>query len=344
MGLRAWAAVFCVVAPSVGVAGTYTLQPIAIPGASGVWAAGVNDSKTIIGLYTVPGQGEPAGFVGQLGQIATLPLQGSYPGSPQSGIASPSGINNEGTIAGTFLLGSNIEIFTFKGRQYAQHGVASGVLYGTFLPYVGTADHIAYDVYEAHGQTDPQAGTLASQALLDIGHFGVEVASINGHSQAAGQYLVQVGKYYRPAVFLTTATHTPLRLTPILPPHAQAAYGGWINDSAMIAGSYADAAGGLRGFVLANHVVTSFDMPTKAQTLITQGIDESGRVVGTYSDGVARYGFIYAGGAVSILGTFAATDTVHVGISPFARGIVVAHSNGAVAEAWLASCKPGSGC
>ena len=304
------------------VAGDYSFRLFDIPGATSVAVAGINDSGLAAGRFVSASEPNGAGFVGRRGRVTTMALLGTPdPSEPNSYSPNPTGINNRGTVIGTYLLGEQVDDFVWRAGTYVAAFSQSEDAQPSFAPFIGTNDRLSYNEYIGDGEFRAYSGTPASQVLVSNEGFAI-VASVNGHGEASGQYTGSVGSTFLAAVFAIVPQGGDT-LQQIVPPGAKGAYGGWINDANQIAGSYQDRAGVLHGFIYARGVYTSFDMPVRPDALTTQGIDSTGRVVGTFTKGLTQFAFIYAGGTVSRLRAFSAQDVVHVAISHSGRRIAI---------------------
>ncbi len=321
---------------------TYTLQPFSFPHATSVSVAGINDHGLATGTYVSAAQPYGAGFVGRRGTATTLePLEPS--GTSRNFIPIPTGIDNRGTVIGTYFLAEQVDDFAWRHGVYVATFSQSVDSQNVFPPFIGTGDHISYNTYSGDGVFMAYAGPLSAQSALPRNGNPL-VASVNVDDQAAGQFFTFIGTIMTSGVFLSAPVD---RSSPraLLPPGATAAFGGWINDAGQVAGSYQDSKNILRGFLYQKGSYSTYDLPAHPDALTTQAIDGTGRVVGTYTEGKTQFAFIYAVGAVTKLRSFPAADTVHAGISPAGTYVVISDTNpNGVAHSWLVTCNAGTGC
>ena len=339
--------IFVALALSVSIGATanaasYSIQEYKIYRQSSVWVSAVNDNGVAVGQYNTNNTSSVAGFMGRLGQAVTLPFLFNQSADRPYYVPAPTSINNRGTVVGTFNAGDVVG-FALQSGKYTTLQATMVAYQPFFAPYAGTGDNISANGYTGHGDIIPFTGTVSAQHQISNNSV-TSVASINVHAEASGQSSFLINKIFYPAVFVADTLQSSPVLYPVLPPHAQASYGGWINDQGQVAGSYVDATGGLHGFIQTRGSFTYFDMLSRPKALTVQGIDNTGRVVGTYSDGAAEHGFVYSHGAVMNLGVFPLTDSVHVNISPAGRYIALADSGANGARSWLVTCKIGASC
>ncbi len=319
---------------------TYELRPFHVQGATSVAVAAVTDTGLAAGRYTSPAQPNGAGFVGNRGAVQTMALLGPPNATfPLEYIPSPTGMNNRGTVVGTYLVGEQQWDFAWRDGAYIAYFSMSTDTQVSFPPYIGTNNRLSYNTYIGDGNFRAYSGTPAAQSLVPANGFPL-VASINIHGEVAGQYDGFVGSIERQTVF-TVATLRPGKPQTLLPPGAQSASGGWINDAGQVAGSFQDKAGVWHGFVFQAGSYTPFDLPVKPDTLTTQGIDQEGRVVGVYTKGRTQFAFIYTADGVTRLKRFSLADVVHVASSHFGKFLAISDTGtDGVARSWLAVPTP----
>jgi hypothetical protein len=300
----------------------------------------------ITGSYVSPASPRGAGFVGEPGKLTILPpvYTNIMNPLPNELIAAPSGLNDGGAVIGTFFLEPDISFFVWQDGKYVTTflGGEGGVV-PAFLPFIGTSDHVSFNISEDFGIVVPIFGKLsATRGLQNTGGFP-QIASINANLEVAGQ--VSIGCLVADQLVGTAVfTYAGQKMSCLLPPTATNSYGGWLNDHGQVAGSYSDAKGGLHGFLYTAGAYKSFDMPTKPLALTVQGIDVAGRVVGTYEDAQGSYGFVYGGGTVTKLGAFLRKASIQVSISRATDRIAISATLPGGARSFLATCVTGTGC
>lgn len=309
---------------------TCHLTPFVINGADFVSVNAINDLGVAIGVSGSKSTGY-FGFRGKLGRVARLPEPS------QNSLPVPTGINNAGTIVGYTFSTSNLTGFVLAGMKYSSE-FSLGLLGNTaYEPYIGSSGLISFNVYLGAGQYQAFVGPIGGAEVLSAGSFA-SVASVNGRSQAAGQFYPFINGESSAAVFLADAGS----VTTIIPPGFKSSYGGYLNDAGVVAGSALAADGKLGGFVFSEGSYKSFQMPSPAASLSVYGIGSNGLVAGSYSDSKLVRGFVYDGDVVSTFGGWPLGEQVHVYVSPRGGNIALsaAGRGGVGTVSYLVSCSP----
>ncbi len=128
----------------------------------------------------------------------------------------------------------------------------------------------------------------------------------------------------------------------LAPPSAKSVVGGFINDAGTVAGAYTDTSGLRHGYVYQSGAYTVFDMPEAASAIAVTGINNNGRVVGTYesaADG-KQHAFLYNGSTVTPFGTWKGYDTPAVAINNDGKMVVrvIKEGNSITYESYRAKC------
>jgi probable HAF family extracellular repeat protein len=128
----------------------------------------------------------------------------------------------------------------------------------------------------------------------------------------------------------------------LTPPSAKSVVGGYINDAGTVAGAYTDTSGLRHGYVYQAGAYKTFDMPEAASAIAVTGINNSGRVVGTYegsADGM-QHAFLYNGSTVTSFGAWKGYDTPAVAINNNGKMVVRVIKEGASVtyESYRAKC------
>ena len=338
-------------APSVGFCADYVYQPFTIAGESDVAVTAINDSGIAVGTYMSPTAGKK-GFVGRRGQITTLPLAKSSPGTTGGGIPLPTGINDEGVVIGFDNLGydsgggtSGVSFFIWQNTAYTYLLGFGDYAAGAFI---GSGNRLCYGGFDgARGYGFSAVGVPRSQQIFTAppAFDGVfHINNVNKSGIVAGQYTMPP-YYLADNVVFTAQGATPKTINQLTPPGAGPSFGGWINGSKQVAGSYFDERSHMHGFLFTQGSYATFDAPEPADAIMTSGIDETGRVVGTYIRKDLTYGFVYSGGAVTKLLPFAGGTQVQVSTSTLGRYIAItATDTSGTVRSWLAHCKAGAVC
>ena len=255
---------------------------------------------------------------------------------PLAGVATTAyGISSTGQITGTFVdttstssgfwLSSPVGSFSPPIAVPASTGTLSTVVYGLNTPgqIVGT---YVDGSGQSHGflltgSTGGVGGTLTPiDAPTALGATQTAVYGINDSGQIVGAYIDGAGKSHGFALShitfapttglpdLTTATFTPI-YAPTLGATETAVYG--INANGQVVGAYVDGSGKTHGLSvmfasadvsnLSGATFATIDAPSAVATRVF-GIDDAGRVVGSYDDSAGiKHGFLFAGGTVTTL-------------------------------------------
>jgi hypothetical protein len=323
---------------------TFTQTPITVNGHQDVRASWINDSGAIAATVFDHENDAVAGAVLQ-GTTVTY-IKPPYPGSAP---AQPQQIDDSGNVLGyaiyqpldipqMFLLRAgvpdpNYDIALIEpfGTQHLTIPNPIGIAAGKYIFYTR--------VISLSAPTDPTYG-LPPDQLYQTPEFNQfqTIHSINAKAQVAGW---SYGLGSKGAVFFGRGNDFTL----LLPAGALSSAGGYVNASGAVAGSYVDSAGAPHGFVYANGAYTSFDMPTRAQSINVTGFSDTGRVVGSYAgyyDG-SQHVFRYNGTTTSAFGSEPGYVTIQVALNT-GNTMVVALQDGA--GAWhseTVTCS-GAGC
>lgn len=164
-----------------------------------------------------------------------------------------------------------------------------------------------------------------SSALL--GHHGALRIDYPGATRTLVLGLNDLGRYV--GLFVNAGPHAMIfdgtSLAPLDPggvvgtsPRSRA-YA--INNLGHVVGSYSDASGGLHGFVMRGHTVTTIDSPDGLPTEV-YGINDLGEMIGvTYADDGSTHGFSLRGGVFRSLDNAGSISTVPLSINDL--GVVV---------------------
>ena len=278
------------------VAFRYT--PLDVPGAlvnpaliEGTECVGINDRGVVVGYYSTPPNGDPAGFVYQDGSLTTLviPGAGGDPNPPSLGVnflAEVMHINNHDLAVGDY-------------------GDANGFVHGflrqpggqiTYLPNIPGALESG-QVFASINDSGTIVGGYSTVPMSDPTFYA------NYHG-----FILEHGRY-----------------TQVVHPGAEGTYLTCINDRGDITGIWFDGANNSHGFLLRHGVFTTIDYPGAANTLI-YNLNDRGQIVGNYLDAnFGFHGFFLQDGVFTLLHYPGSTDTQVVGLNN--RGQIVGSYN-----------------
>lgn len=106
-------------------------------------------------------------------------------------------------------------------------------------------------------------------------------------------------------------------------PGSSASWATGINTAGLICGVYFDVSGNVHGFVKSSNSYTTLDYPGAIGGTYAEGINDSGEIVGLYSDGTIESGFLYKSGTMTNISFPGAVWTLADGIN--SSGDIVGH-------------------
>jgi probable HAF family extracellular repeat protein len=317
-------ALACTLNPGMAATTHFRIKPIIIPGASEVHATAINKHGAITGYYVDP----PTyfySFVLDHGKLTSLESDchgtrapcnpfadaisdsGAVAGHYSAGTATYSFLWQNGTynLAGNIWMGNNYSLqwnpigINQKGMEF-YNLEPGGNRYG-YIPYAGFpgeyAEILPNGGFNAYASSISNDGTVAGETLDDN---DLEVAFI----ARKGNYKYFPGPYGNGVI------------SPI--------WGGiYINDNHQLAGlSESTQTYATTGWVYTHAAYATFDFPFPnhgkvVQSATLQGINNSGRVVGFYTDpnDNMQHAFLYNGSTVSVFGNYTPYDVLRMGIS-----------------------------
>jgi hypothetical protein len=265
---------------------------------SGATGVGINSAGVITGGYGI--------FAGNVSGIGDLFFDGSFLRLPDGTIfdispptayfSDPAGINDQGTVAGTYMDaqdgsahfflrtadGTCIEFDPELGAQaYLLGGInPSGAVTGCYFDSNG---NVRSFVRTAQGKV----------TLFDAPNavYGTQAASINPSGAITGYYYDAEFNYHG---FLRGKAG---QITEFDPQGSAGTNPVGITPNGTIAGYYYDANFNTHGFVRAkNGKITTFDPQGSIGTIVT-GMNARGMITGTYRDAHGVHGFVFHSGA-----------------------------------------------
>ncbi len=308
------------------------LGPYQIAGAANVQISGINDSGIAVGTFWSENYHSPVGFLGRSGNTTRLQNPDRVPGATASPV--PTSINDNGFVAGTYQSDTVHGFVWFSGKYLLDFSLG---YHPSKLPppIIANGNRIGYNFSVGSNISYVFAGAMASPSHLELGGFAV-LDSLNSRNEVAGQYQWFVGDRPVNAVFLAG----PSDVKTILPHGAMASFGGYLNESGKVAGSFVDSNGTYKGFVYFEGSYQTFAMPSGLLDLSVQGIDSSGSVIGTYKDSRGQHAFVFETGGLMTFGSWSTGDVVKVSISPLGVWIAVSVQTiqGSKSRAFVAKC------
>lgn len=289
----------------------YTLTPVTVHGKPAVSVDVISAAGTIGGTYK-NAAGIHLGYLLSGSVLTTLkpdPYRTLPFDSPR-----PTGINDKGVVAGLAMgigvNGSNSIGFLWKDGHYInkKNGIVSfGQDYQTVVS-INRSNTVAFNT-TAQDNTAYYGKKYPFQAIpIFYGNFPF-VDNINRAGVTAGYYQ----NYPLKSIFTCTSAGV---ITTIQGPGNATAFDGFINDSGAVAGvyGYGQSSPPFAGFVLKNGKYKTFDIPVTSKTMDVAGFNNSGYVVGTYTDAAgAFHGFAWNGKTFSeLVPNPSATETVTV--------------------------------
>jgi hypothetical protein len=240
----------------------YTFVALSYPGAANTWAAGINDSGTIVGYY-----GDTSnlhGFSLSNGVYTSI----DYPGALQT-VAY--GINNAGIIVGYYLGADGMDHgFSLNGTTYSAINANLPGTYATAAFGINNAGMIV-------GQYNESSFILSNGVYTAInvppGRSSVitDALGVNDAGTVIGTYS-NGGRNY--GFTLSGNTYTTLNY-----PGSPWTDGNGINNAGTVVGDYTDGSPGTHGFILEGGTYTSLPYPGEA-AIIPLGINNANAVVG----------------------------------------------------------------
>jgi hypothetical protein len=302
----------------------FRIRQLIVSGDDNVHATAINSQGTIVATLYAGITDVPSAIAISGNTITTLPV----PLASYSAL-NPTAINDAGDILGWARGGffGIAQMFLLQGSTYNQAYQAVVIEPGQNSQYfqpdpmgLSKTDEVFYNTI--FGLSDPIGNNYGKPPHLHnvpaMNRFTV-IQSINAYGVVAGT------SYSLSGIHTMFAGRDKTFIT-ITPPGSINTYGGYINDSGAVAGSYKDATQAYHGFIYQAGAYSIFDVPAPAGTVTVTGFNGKGRVVGTYTN--ANTGkvhcFLYNGSTVSSFGTFAQSDSVSVALSD--RGGMVVSS------------------
>jgi hypothetical protein len=270
----------------------FTFTPIVVPGAVHTEPTSINNSGRIVGTY-FDTSAKPHGFLYESGTFTTI----DYPGSPETYLFS---ISHTGKILGSYFISAGFYgAFILENGTYTPFNVlgadsdaqsinSSGQIIGMIDAGIGTPVH----GYIKNGE---QITQLDYPGATDTGAFGLTDTGVAvGTYKTAGLrhgYVYTAGSCY--SVDFPGAAETTIA---------------GINNSYTVVG-WTRQGDTNHGYQLFNGSHRTFDVPfAGATSTIGRGIDDTGRIVGTYKSPECRTGCGFL--ATPVSGTASCTQSL----------------------------------
>jgi hypothetical protein len=296
-------------------AATFKTNPIIVNGSDlvDVWA--INDSDAVTGQF-IDKTGQRNAFVLSEGKVTVLRQLNVKSGYPV--VVQPSAINNNGAVTGQGRPAGSFSRDSFlwrSGKYWPRYQTnLSGGVNTPPASDVGLNDKgqifftLENDLQEfsAFAGIPPHMTPIGPNSTVAI--MNSFVFGLNQHGVAGGCGVTFDGVSTVFTYDLATYTATNLAV-----PNAVSACGGYINDRGDVAGEYTDAAGVTHGFVYHGGTYSTFDPPTPGTLLTLSGLNNLGRIAGTYVSAATGFTsvFLYNGkSSVAVMNTLPASTRV----------------------------------
>ena len=268
-------------APSIALADGYTLRQVIVHGRVANSVSAMSHGGILGGAFTDPA-GKHNGFLLHNGALTVLkgPTKGLYDPLPtdiqDNGLAAGYSYTNtvfwknghEQPHDGTFFDNSGIPPFFIGINEHHEIAINTGDGGGNWANFIG--------------KRPPYTQIYPCNSAF--------IASINEEGVVSGDCLTAV--HYPVGETIFTYDHGTI--TYIFGPGITDAYGGLINDSGLLAGTYYDANDAWHGMIIRNGRYTTFDAPTPPKTMSVTALSNTDIVAGTYVDqSGANHGFTW---------------------------------------------------
>lgn len=268
-------------------AATITIQVLETfdyPGATQTYPNAINDSNQIAGFFS--GGQVTRGFTRTADGQFSAPI---IEPNDTHNLTAAYGINNLGTVCGSFWGADDVHSFLLSGGVFTQYDVPASLGHGTVALGINDADDLAGYYYTPENALKGFFTLDGEVTTLDIpGGNNIWAQKINNLNQTVGFYIdTAAGFSYG---FFTSRNGT-LKY-PIAAPNSLTTYLAGINDRGWIVGKYYDhdrLAHGLF-FIPPNQFVT-FDYAGSPLVTLT-GINHQGFICGYYLDGNVVHGLL----------------------------------------------------
>lgn len=254
---------------------------IDVPDAQSTSVRGINDRGQIVGTF-IGSNGLPHGFMNTDGHITTIDVPNLVgEGNFRTVGTEAMGINNSGTIVGTFDTRADAGEFAYgfvekKGQFSMFSDGCCPVPNPVSIANNGTILGNYFQVNRGNLNGFVQDAQGNRTTISAPGAFETSVSGFNGRGDIVGQYRDLTGYHS----FLDHAGHFSV----LTVPGAQQTIAMDINDWGVIVGSFLDINNRSHGFIdIAGYFIT-VDVPDSQSTSIT-GINNLGLFIGGFTDG-----------------------------------------------------------
>ncbi len=274
----------------------FGFKQIVINGSSEVFATAINDRSMIAGTYVAAGQAY--GFTSSGTSFNNIPFV-CFPFGTIQCVPVPSAINRLGLVAGVAFTPQNFDeeatYFTWQAGEAAPAFLTNSAALGQI--FLNDKNDVALPCYEyvyLHQLT--QCGVFEGPiSHIDLVNGLSDDATLQSLNRAGAIAGVQPLTFHGKQILAGFTVHGG-KIHNIIPPNVEYVNSLVINDKFQLAGSYVDTAGLWHGFTQHDGQITLFDMPTSAGHIAVTNENNSGRVVGYYSDAKGSvHPFIYNG-------------------------------------------------
>jgi hypothetical protein len=304
------------------------LTQIEVGGEANVQATSINDHGLITAVLYPAGASAGTGLVIDGSNVTTLPP----PDAGTNGVY-PVQVNDAGEVLGwngeaTYAIPHLFRYSLKKGAYRASHGVILNQTYTDHSAVFPLGEDRRGDVFVnvIQGLNAPVKNEYGPVKALQQAPFEGRAAllrSLNDAGDVAGDALENNSGASQ--VFVGSGSN----FVYVTPPGSTSTTGGYVDDSNDVAGVFTDAKGVEHGFVYGAGRYVTFDMPEPATSITVTGINNEGRVVGSYTGGAdgKEHGFIYNGSTVTAIGGFKTDGLISVALNKSSDMVLTINSS-----------------
>jgi hypothetical protein len=260
----------------------YAFTTFDVPGYSGTFLSGINDSGQVVGGYDFDTSGfGSVAFVATNGNIIPITVPGFF-------VNDALGINDRGQIDGSYIVNSLSNTRwqgfidtngTFTSINVPGPGATQVFGINDRRQVVGNSPNYPGSFIDTNGNFTPvDMPGSSSNSTTAIG--------INDNDQVVGFYNTDTSGTAQIGFIDNNGTFTSINV-----PGATYTVPEYINNRGQIVGYYLNRNGYQEGFIDNNSLITSINFPDALYTAIF-GINDRGQIVGGYGFGGVENGFI----------------------------------------------------
>jgi probable HAF family extracellular repeat protein len=310
--------------PAAAATTHFHIKPIVISGAVVTYATAINKKGAITGTY-YDANNNSYSFVldhGTLTYLASDCHGTQAPCNPK-----PDAISDSGAVAGHYVAGTATYSFLWQNGTYVSAGnVWMGNDYTQSMNPLGInkKGEEFYNLEPGEGQYGyiPYAGFPGEyEEILPDGGFLAYASSISNDGSVAGE---EIDNDDQVVAFIARDSHVKFLAGPYGNGVGSSGFGGiYINDEHQLAGlSESTKTYSLTGWIYSQGSYATFDLPSRKKNTYVdvaalQGINNNGRVIGSYTDPSdnTQRAFLYNGTTLSVFGKYPSSTALQMGIS-----------------------------